>query len=388
MRLSLFAFLLPLFALADFRTEYEIGHQFALRFHDSEITRNRPYFLFKGQFIFPQSGKSTSELTLNGAGRSWLDKKENELSLRSLNVNWARGKTNLVVGFQEIAWGETFGVFIADLVNPRDLRDPFFTDLSWIRRPVFAVNGQLLLNKLSLQAVVTPIPGNNRFPYEIVGVTVLPPKQFELKRLGHDAEAGLRLGYLFDMGLDVNVFHLYHFNRNPAFDLTTSNGKAALQPVVERIHTSGITLSYALEKWVFRGDGVLHFNNPYQKATTEPVRRVRYWRSILGIDTTPTETWNFGVQYHYDHPEAEPRHWVGARVEKKLFNERLIPELFLFQGLNNPDAWIQPKITLLFATDFSASVQGDLIVNKTSPSGYLDAFQNEDRILTWIYYRF
>ncbi len=366
-------------------TRYEAGHQFAVRFSDSEITRNRPYFLFGGKFRF--DGEK-SETAIHASGRSFLDKRENELALGALNVSWNKGHFNFVLGVQEVAWGETFGVQVTDLINPRDLRDAFFNEPSWIRQGVLALNAGYIWDKLSIQTIVTPVPRNNRYPYEIATVPVVEAPDFEVKNFGQDTEAGARLGYLFDMGLDTNLFYLTHFNRNPTFVSSTSNGRAVLEPLRERVHSVGAIISYALKEWVFRVESVVHLKSPYQSSALSALSRVRFWRSIFGTDWTPDNSLDIGLQYHLDDAVGDQRHWVAARVEKKFFDELLSPSVFVFYGLNNSDFWIEPRLSWHIATDWSLTVLADIVINRSAMVGYFDLFQNEDRVFTWLKYRF
>ena len=190
--LSKFA-LITLFSLSSFsgkvlayeyRSEAELGYQSALRVSDQEFTVSKLYFQYKGDSNLTGGSIETPfEAKISGSLRSWVDTQFSEpagtarytferntqnwggeVEIRSLSLSLSQTLWKLQTGFQEIAWGETFGFQIVDLVNPRDYSDPLILDPSWSRLPVFTLNGQLFLDRLTLQGIFTPVPRNNKFP--------------------------------------------------------------------------------------------------------------------------------------------------------------------------------------------------------------------------------
>src|SRR5262249_42219820 len=143
---------------------------------------------------------------------------DRNVDIRSLFYERTSEKWTLKVGFQEVAWGETFGFFIADFINPRDLTDPFFNELSYVRIPVFMINVKFFREPWNFQIIATPIPMNNRlpakgdpfdvFPGPLQSAEILRPPVFQVNRWGEDIEYGGRVGYFFEStGVDVSLFY-------------------------------------------------------------------------------------------------------------------------------------------------------------------------------------
>lgn len=366
----------------------EVGHQFSLRTEDGTITRNRPYTLLSGKADYSLGGGEAT-LSANAGARAFVDENsDSELSVRALNLGYTTNKMAFTAGFQEVAWGETFGIYISDLVNPRDLRDPFFNDLSWIRIPTLTANAQFYLDKFSLQLIMTPVPRTNRYPSSLGGFRIQQPNDFEYSRFGTDSEYGAKLGYLFDFGMDLNVFYFHHWSRTPVFSygVPLAAGSAGFfSPISKRIETLGLMFSKAFDKWVIRGDHVTHLNTPFQSELSKPYKTVNYFRTVLGTDVTLENDVVLGAQYHWDATPDTSEHWAALRGSMKLFRGRLEPEIFIFKGINNSDAWIQPKLSWNASANITVSAEYTWLPDfGGADGGYFTLFKKQSRIFTWV----
>ena len=102
------------------------------------------------------------------------------LEIRDSYLEHESESARLRLGFQTLSWGETFGFFIADLPNPRDLRDPLLLEIAHIKKPVFMMQGQwFFTGGGGVQAFFTPIARQTDFPVQ------LPRRDF--RRLGPDS---------------------------------------------------------------------------------------------------------------------------------------------------------------------------------------------------------
>lgn len=361
----------------------EAGYQGAYRFSDGE-TNVRRYYV-DGAFRDLYEGE-TSRLSVNVDLRGWLGI-ENEFQPRALNINWSKDILSVTAGVQQIAWGETFGVYIADLVNPRDLRDPLFNELDWIRLPTASLNVQLFPGAWSLQGIFTPFARSTLLPDRRAGFRIID------SGLGADLEFtpewGLRAGRLFDSGFDLSAFFLSHYARTPALEPILAPDGPALLPFEPRVRTLGAGFSYAAATWVFRGDTVLHFGQPVQNENLAPAVERTVSRTVLGTDAIFMDGAELGFQYHLDLWSGEQRHWVSTRAAKSLLGERLVPEAFVFAGVGNSDLWFQPRLTWYPLEGLSVALRADIVGDSsaTRESGYLRLFSGEDRVLLWTAFR-
>jgi hypothetical protein len=415
---------------SEFQWSAEFGAQESVTIEDDDLSKNLLYLepSMKYSFEWGSGGwKSASEAVsaptlfeINAGVRAWFDTQSvrpeggrgfelnadtqyysYEADIRAGNIMMSREKFRVVAGFQEIPWGETFGLPILELVNPRDFRDPLLNDPSWMRLPVAAIQTQLFLGKLTLQGVLTPIPRHNRYP--------LPGSRFdpadstaglELRRevaypnpaFGEFMEYGGRASYLFD-GVDVAFMAYRHWNRQPVFQLVpTSLSTAELIPVELPMNTFGNSISYSTGPYVFRGDTAIGLNGPLQSDDIGAIEQGTKIQNIVGVDLTTEDGLNVGFQFQTEASllAAGTRrfHWISHRISKRIWDGKLEPEAFIFAGAGNPDLWIQPKLTWYASDAWTVSFRLDLLGNSRIPGeGYLWTVKDQGRALLWVTFK-
>lgn len=323
--------------------------------------------------------------------------------IRSLFYERSGENWSIKIGFQEIAWGETFGLYIADFVNPRDLTDPFFNDLSYVRIPVFIINTQFFNEPWSFQLVATPVPRNNLlpakgdpfdvFPKQLQNAPVLGPHRFSVDRLGQDIEYGGRVGYFFESGWDVALFYYRHWNRFPTYRIIVDNLRPALKPVLRRINCCGGSFSKAYDTIVLRGDTVINFHTPWTVERFGTVKRRLVAQTILGMDYSGEDNLILGLQLHWDQWREAGLISTSLRVVKD-FGKKLQYHLFFFvyKGLNNQDLWIQPRFDWDITDSINLSIRVDVFggyPGKGTPAdGFIGPYKHKERVFTWLTYKF
>gem|GEM_PF-511489 len=393
----------------------ELGYLTAFRLLDKTWTLRRAYAEVALKLPVDLSKKTGSTLTFNLVMKAFLEFVDNSTGtayrteatgeFRAANLKFQSEKLAITVGAQEIAWGETFGFHIADIVNPRDLTDPLFNDPEWQREAVVALNSQLLLESWTFQFIFTPFTRDSDFasPLGFFPVAEPPPEPTSAKfrRFGRDTEGGFRLGHLFVSGFDVNAFVYSHRSRNPAFQLGVGPSGPELFPIDLRVLSVGMSGSYAAGDFVFRGDVIHHSGIPVTAEDLGSPIVQNQTQSILGIDWTLAESqWTFGGQYHADFwsrgSSRTPRglvslHAISGRVAKPLLDGKLLPEIFVYQGLTARDRWIQPRLTWFPWQGLSFSLRADFVEARSSvrlEDGVLAPLADEDRVLFWTSLKF
>src|SRR5262249_18381709 len=80
-----------------------------------------------------------------------------QFDLREALLSISRRELDLRVVRQQIVWGEAIGTFVADVVNPRDLREFVLPDFSELRIPIWALDFSYRLRQgLVFEGVWTP----------------------------------------------------------------------------------------------------------------------------------------------------------------------------------------------------------------------------------------
>lgn len=380
----------------------------------SSFTRIRPYIDLgvTGRVSIgdPLVSPPASEFAIQARARGWLDPYngspktpaefypvEGAFSLRS---GWFLGK----VGLQQAAWGHSFGVFIADLVNPRDLRDPLFNELSWTRIAQGALDLQYVSDGLTVQLLYTPFPFDPILPlttgpfYEHQYNSTyanLPRKDYEdwnWNRFWEFGEAGGKVGYRFAVGLDLAVFGLTHYARSPAYVVQSApevTGGQALRPMRVRTESFGLLVKQNFgEGWAAWADVVGHVDQASNRVAPLGGAPLVFnqIQAIVGLEWQMEMGLKIGTQYHVENRDREnARHWAGLRGSWSFFDGKLVPSAFALVGAGNGDLWLQPQIHWLPDEHWDISVRGDLAggINGLD-QGYFPSGTDWSRVMLWL----
>ncbi len=139
-------------------------------------------------------------------------------------VGFYQGRFDLRVGLQRIAWGKSDAITPNDVVNARDVRDPFVTETALQRLPTFAVRGDLALgSSASLQLHVAPFFQPDSFDlWGSNGAFVQPSAPASLRYVLN------RVGKLADPTLRAEMLAILGQSQKPRLDFTEPSAGARL----------------------------------------------------------------------------------------------------------------------------------------------------------------
>ena len=368
---------------------FEAGHQFAVQVTDGDVTRERPYVGFYGRYEMFRTSRQKSLLDLNAGVRGWVNNAhDGEVDLRMLNLGYATPTAKATVGFQEIRWGNSFAFFPADLVTPRDLRDPLFSDPAWTPRPNFTLTSEFLQDDFRFQIFVTPVPRNNLYQTNWHGQKIEKPRTNSLSDFGEVFEIGAKTSLKVGPKTTADFFYLWHWNRNSVFEMVTTPRGPELIPVVERTHTVGVLFKRQLGNWTLHNDSVFHLSQPFQTNPDSEVLRTPVFESVFGADIKLENDFTVSLQYQAEYWFRGQRHWVGAKAHRSFLNHELEVDAMIYQGINNSDLWIEPGINWHFLPNWSIALRTDIISRwSDQDTGYLYATNAQSRIMSWVSYK-
>lgn len=362
--------------------------------HPESLTHLRPFIaqrLAQGLFNGAGAGKFVVGYRARADLRAdFPNEQRTEIQLRELTFDHATDVSTFRLGVQEVVWGETFGLEILDIVNPRDFNEPLFSDTSEARIPVAMLNAQALLGGLTVQGIYTPLPSRSPVPKTLESIPIDTPRNFDAFS---DAEYGGRIGFLFPFGLDLNVYSFNHWNRTPAYLLHAVPTGVAFRLEEARVRSFGASFSQAFESVVLRGDTILSEGVPIPTRTFQRVEKVTRAQTILGLDVTSREQTSLGLQYFIeDHDRIVDRfdrsrfQLAGARLAFDLFDKALETELMFFRGLDTADLWLNPRVTWNISAHWRTSVEANLV--DVPRDGLLRQARAEDALEGRLSYRF
>jgi hypothetical protein len=323
-------------------------------------------------------------------------------------IDVGAGDWDFRLGRQHVVWGEMVGLFFADVVSAKDLREFILPDFDVIRIPQWATRAEYFKGDFHAEAVWIPVPtydnigkpGSEFFP-------ALPPpppgfaelfdnEQFPKRTLGH-TNIGLRLSYLHN-GWDGSAFYYDSMDATPTFYrqiVLEPQPAFVYQARHDRIQQMGGTLAKDLGPAVFKAELVYTHGRSYnvlRLSDDDGVVRQNTLDVVGGLDFTLPEDARIDVQLFartfFDHdPDIVPkRNEPGASIllSRKFGNVQA--ELLYIASLARSDWLARPRLIWDFARNWQ--LIGGLDIFHGPPLGFFGQYDNRDRVYTELRYAF
>jgi hypothetical protein len=326
-------------------------------------------------------------------------------------LDFSAGGWDFRLGAQQIVWGEVVGLFFADVVSARDMRDFLLPSFDVIRIPQWAARAEYFHGDSHVELVWIPVPlvdrigkpGADFYPAPLP--SPLPDTVAELFRdPEHPARTlangnyGVRANTLVS-GWDLSGFYYRSFSTEPTFYREPADDPA--QPFVfvprhDRIWQVGATVSKDLGDFVLRGEAVYTHGKGFSVAdlsAAESVVKRSVIDYIVALEWPLPRDTRINVQafqrvYRGGSGDLAIQNGsVGASlfVSTKL-TSTLEPQLLWIQYLNDGGGLIRPRLNWTPMQNLSVGFGVDIF---TGPSdGYFGRFNERDRVYTEARYSF
>ncbi len=278
-----------------------------------------------------------------------LETYESDAELREF---WVGGPLtswmDLRFGRQIVVWGEADVETATDVLNPRDLREPFLTDVEDQRLAVTMLKADFYptLNS-TLSVIVIPEFRPELLPPATSDFRVLPPSvdldDADLPNNGPENwEYGLRYKFTVGSG-DVSLLAAQVFDDR--FHLEFEGGQPKLRH--ERVEVWGVNANYASGNFVYKLEGVYNVGrrlgvrgDVLQQRLNQGITEVTEEKDEMGMNVgfdysginDLTLTLEFGATHIVDHEaeltDRENNQNAAVRAAYTLFNEQLTLEYF------------------------------------------------------------
>lgn len=321
---------------------------------------------------------------------------EIELGLREAYVDIYLDSLDLRLGRQQIIWGKGEGVFITDVVSPKDLRQFILPDFTEVRLGITALRADYYVGNSTFELVLAPLFVPSRQPEAGSIWHLAPPFPFafalnpvrEVERSLENGEVFARYAHL-GSALDFELMAGLMWDDDPSLRLsrtidpvTGQVTRIEAQPEYDRLALAGGSASAALGGVVLRGEAAGYFGKRF--STLDPqdadgLVEKDYLHYLVGLD--------FGlagldlsaqliqrVIFDYDDPIVPDRFdsTVTFRIGDTLLRDTLRLELFAYIGLNEPDALLRPKATYTLADGFEIVAGADIFLGQEGTFGRFD----------------
>jgi len=283
--------------------------------------------------------------------------------LREIYIDLQGTAGDLRLGKQQIIWGKGDGVFITDLVSPKDLSQFLIPDFEELRRAVTGAKADLYAGYHGLELVWLPwfTPGITPAMDDPLWAPTLPfpvtptiQAADEVTFTLENAEYFGRYSYMGE-AFDVALMGGYFWNDTPAYTVVSMGMPPTVQAEYYRTAMAGYAASGTLGPLVLRSEGALYFDKRYQgdfAVYSDGYAEKNALQYLVGADYSFAGI-NFGLQfiqdiildYESDLLNDEFKNTLTMVVSRTFFRETVTAEVFSYLGLDNPDGLVKPKIT-------------------------------------------
>jgi hypothetical protein len=364
-------------------------------------------FDFKGQEKFSQAVVDDQRLN-------------NEI--RELYVDILQGPLFLRLGKQQVVWGESDGLRLADIINPLDFSWHYFLE-DWqdirqglpMARAIYS-----LASKTDMEFVWAPVsfkPAKwagvgTYWEFPGAGIGGIPEKKYDTNI--KNGSVGGKFKTTLGSGFDVSIYDYYHRYEMPTAHFT-GTGLEFIHPFVNSVGGTFNTFFDPL-KTVFRGEAVYNINEPHNdftKLATGFVSKKDTISVMLGADR-PTylpinsESSFLSFQVFYKQVlspddttimfgdssapgETDYQTMISGFISTPYVylipNAVLTPSLFVFYDVIGA-GWARPMVNLKYGDNLSVSLAYNKFWGHPDGRGYFDPFSDRSEAYIDVKYSF
>jgi len=302
-----------------------------------------------------------------------------DLKLREVYLDLYLSNTDIRLGKQQIIWGKGDGVFITDIVSPKDLNEFLLPDFDEIRTGITALKLDQYLGDQTFELVYIPTFTATLFPDTSSIWSRTPEFPAPVTQdLSHKAiPATLKNSEIFMKFsgilpfMDYELMGGYMWDDDPSMHISPQFAPGTppqlvgltLSPQHHRLSVVGSSFSTELAGVVLRGEGAYYQGKQFLalNAMHYPLDLIEkdYFHYLLGIDFSIGSTRlssQFVQQAIMDYDtlivQDETVNTMTFLANRTFFRETLTAQLFAYVGLNKHDALIRPTLSYDLADGF------------------------------------
>ncbi|NOX18549.1 MAG: hypothetical protein GXO87_09760 [Chlorobi bacterium] len=320
---------------------------------------------------------------------------------------------DLRVGKQQIVWGKADGVFITDIVSPKNLYEFLLPEFDEIRLGVIGAKFDYYVGDNTFELVWLPVftPTKYAAPNSVWAIRPdfqVPPtfdySKQEVKSSLENSEIFLKYSALTEY-VDFEIMGGYMWDDDPtmysSFKPDGSGGmNLTITPEHNRLSLAGGSFSATLGPFVFRGEAAYYFGKYFNTLTPQIDKGVvqkDYIHYMLGTDFTLFDI-NFSMQFiqkaimDYEDVikptpffKGEYNNMATFLARYSTLNETLDFEFFMYYDFEYDAALMRPRVLY----DFSDSINLQFGANVfTGTEGQFGQFNKNDMLYGKIIYSF
>lgn len=321
-----------------------------------------------------------------------------EIDLRENYMDFAAAGWDWRLGRQHIVWGEMVGLFFADVVSAKDLREFVLPDFQTMRIPQWAARAEYFSGDSHAEVIWIPFPSYDRigkpgaefYPYPPTPPGVNAVFASETKpgiSLGN-TNYGLRLSTLTE-GWDLSAFYYRSTDSMATFYRDIVAGPTFVyHPRHDRIWQLGGTLGKDLGPFVLKGEVIYTDGRKYSVVDitdTDGVATQDTLDWVVGLDFSLGQDTRLNTQLfqriYLDHdPDIIPeQHENGiSLLLNRKFGRDWEAEVLWISSLNRTDWLLRPKVSWSFSPNWKLVMGVDVFHGPAT--GLFGQYDAKDRV--------
>lgn len=337
-----------------------------------------------------------------------------EFHLRENYLDFSSGGWDYRLGRQHIVWGEMVGLFFADVVSAKDMREFVLQDFQLMRIPQWAARAEYFKGDSHAELIWIPFPSYDEvgkpydpttrksgsefyvYPAAPVGITPMVVGETQPGNSLSNSNYGLRLSRLSG-GWDMSGFLYSSMDSSPTAYVVNKLGPVyQYQLRHERIRQAGGTLAKDLGNFVLKAEAIYTGGRRYNvtdPANADGVVRQNTLDWVVGLEFNPGADTRLNTQLfqriYFDHdPNIIPdrvENGFSLLVNHKV-SSSLEAEALLVRSLNRNDWMFRPKLSWGFERNWKLLFGLDIFSGP--PTGIFGQFDSKDRVYTEVRYDF
>ena len=337
--------------------------------------------------------------------------KDLDFNLREAYMDIYFKAMDIRIGKQQIIWGSADGVFITDVVSPKNLEEFLLRDFEEIRVGITSLKADYYIGNNTLEFVWAPVftptkmPDKSSiwFPERDLSKAPIEPTIDNSKR---EVENNLENSEVFarfsSMGslIDYELMAGYMWDDEPTMHIQKTIDRETQKPTSitaipqhHRLSLAGGSFSTTLGPFVFRGEGA-YYDGKYFQDSNQPegVVEKNYLHYLVGTDFKLFDV-NLSTQFiqetilDYDDSirDEQYKNTMTFLAKDDFLRQKLTVEFFSYVGLNNSDALLRPKVYYDLQDSFELLFGANLFLGE---KGRFGQYNENDMLYTKITYSF
>jgi hypothetical protein len=323
--------------------------------------------------------------------------------LRENYLDISAGNFDFRLGRQHVIWGEMVGLFFADVVSAKDLREFILPAFDILRIPQWAMRAEYTKNNVHAEVLWIPVPtldeigkpGADFYPGPLRGTASFLGEDRSGRNVGN-SNYGLRLSYLKN-GWDMSGFYYHSLDASSTFYRVSGAAEPLVfQPRHDQIDQVGATVTKDFGSVVLKGEAVYTDGRKFNVArptALDGLARQNTLDYALGLDFSLPAEARLNLQFFQRVFFAHDPDIFSDKVENGasvLLNGKVWrnveAQALLIHSLNHVDYMFRPRLTWNFEKNWRWALGADVFGGQ--PTGLFGRFEHNDRVYTEMRYSF